>query len=67
MTADCKRAQRSAASGLSRHTRQFSAKATQFFSDLEDDNSREFWRANAEVFEREVKQPMTELLESARR
>jgi uncharacterized protein (TIGR02453 family) len=42
----------------------FSAKATRFFQNLEDDNSREFWRANAEVFEREVKQPMTALLES---
>src|SRR5918994_5913356 len=42
----------------------FRAEATQFFADLEDDNSREFWRANAEVFEREVKQPMTALLES---
>src|ERR671912_1838459 len=42
----------------------FRAEATQFFADLEDDNSREFWRANAEVFEREVKQPMLALLES---
>ena len=42
----------------------FSAKATRFFQDLEDDNSREFWPANADIFEREVKQPMTALLES---
>ena len=36
----------------------FSAKATRFFQDLEDDNTREFWLANADVFEREVRQPM---------
>ena len=42
----------------------FSAKATRFFQDLEDDNSREFWRANTEVFEREVRQPMGALLEA---
>ena len=42
----------------------FSAKATRFFQDLEDDNSREYWRANTEVFEREVRQPMGALLES---
>lgn len=42
----------------------FSAKATRFFQDLEDDNSREFWQAQADTFAREVKQPMTALLES---
>ena len=42
----------------------FSAAATRFFQDLEDDNSREFWLANADVYEREVKQPMLALLES---
>ena len=39
-------------------------KATRFFQDLEDDNSREFWNAHKDVYEREVKQPMAELLES---
>src|SRR5918995_4704021 len=42
----------------------FRAAATRFFSDLEDDNSREFWRANADRYDREVKQPMLALLES---
>lgn len=42
----------------------FRAAATRFFADLEDDNSREFWRANAEVYDREVKQPMLNLLET---
>jgi uncharacterized protein (TIGR02453 family) len=42
----------------------FSAKAMRFFRDLEDDNSREFWLAHADGYEREVKQPMTALLES---
>jgi uncharacterized protein (TIGR02453 family) len=42
----------------------FGPKATRFFQDLEDDNSREFWTAHADIYEREVKQPMTELLES---
>jgi uncharacterized protein (TIGR02453 family) len=42
----------------------FSPKATRFFQDLEDDNSREFWTAHSAIYEREVKQPMTELLES---
>ena len=42
----------------------FSPGATQFFADLEDDNSREFWLAHADVFEREVKQPMLALLET---
>lgn len=42
----------------------FRTRATRFFADLEDDNSREFWLAHASVYEREVKQPMSELLES---
>jgi len=42
----------------------FRAAATRFFQDLEEDNSREFWLANADRYEREVKQPMTALLES---
>jgi uncharacterized protein (TIGR02453 family) len=42
----------------------FGAKATRFFQDLEEDNSREFWQANTDIYEREVKQPMLALLES---
>ena len=42
----------------------FRAAATRFFQDLEDDNSREFWLAHADTYEREVKQPMLALLES---
>jgi uncharacterized protein (TIGR02453 family) len=42
----------------------FRAAAMRFFRDLEDDNSREFWLANADTYEREVKQPMLALLES---
>ena len=42
----------------------FSTRATRFFADLEDDNSREFWLAHADVYEREVRQPMLALLET---
>ena len=42
----------------------FRASATRFFQDLEDDNSREFWLANADRYDHEVKQPMLALLES---
>ena len=42
----------------------FHTAALRFFQDLEDDNSREFWLANADTYEREVKQPMLALLES---
>jgi uncharacterized protein (TIGR02453 family) len=42
----------------------FRPAAMRFFQDLEDDNSREFWRAHADIYEREVKQPMLALLES---
>ena len=46
------------------NTTGFSPKASRFFQDLEEDNSREFWTAHSDIFEREVKQPMTALLES---
>jgi uncharacterized protein (TIGR02453 family) len=42
----------------------FRAAATRFFADLEEDNSREFWLAHADRYDREVRQPMTALLES---
>ena len=42
----------------------FSPKATRFFQDLEEDNSREFWTAHKDIYEREVKEPMAALLES---
>ncbi len=42
----------------------FRPAATRFFQDLEDDNSREFWLAHADVYEAEVKQPMLTLLDS---
>jgi uncharacterized protein (TIGR02453 family) len=42
----------------------FSAKATRFFEDLEDNNTREFWTAHKDVFDREVSQPLAALLES---
>ena len=42
----------------------FRPAAMRFFQDLEDDNSREFWLAHADVYEREVKQPMLALLDS---
>jgi uncharacterized protein (DUF2461 family) len=42
----------------------FSTRATSFFADLEEDNSREFWAANKAVFEQEVKEPMAALVES---
>ena len=42
----------------------FRASATRFFQDLEEDNSREFWLANADRYDRDVKQPMLALLES---
>jgi uncharacterized protein (TIGR02453 family) len=38
--------------------------ATQFFEDLEDQNTREFWLAHKAVFEREVREPMAALLDS---
>jgi uncharacterized protein (TIGR02453 family) len=42
----------------------FRPAALRFFQDLEEDNSREFWLAHAEVYEHEVRQPMLELLAS---
>jgi uncharacterized protein (TIGR02453 family) len=42
----------------------FRPAALRFFADLEDDNSREFWLAHADTYEREVRQPMTALVES---
>jgi uncharacterized protein (TIGR02453 family) len=42
----------------------FSPAATEFFEDLEDQNTREFWQAHKDVFEREVREPMAALLDS---
>ena len=42
----------------------FRPAALQFFQDLEDDNSREFWLARADTYDREVRQPMLALLQS---
>ena len=42
----------------------FSAKATRFFEDLEEENTREFWAANKPLYEREVLGPLNALLES---
>jgi uncharacterized protein (TIGR02453 family) len=42
----------------------FSPAATHFFEDLEDQNTREFWVAHKDVFEREVRGPMAALLDS---
>ena len=42
----------------------FPAEATEFFADLELDNSREFWLANKPVFERSVRAPMRALLDA---
>jgi uncharacterized protein (TIGR02453 family) len=42
----------------------FGPAATQFFEDLEDQNTREFWLADKAVFEREVREPMAALLDS---
>jgi uncharacterized protein (TIGR02453 family) len=42
----------------------FSSAATQFFEDLEDQNTREFWLGHKDVFEREIREPMAALLDS---
>ena len=42
----------------------FSPAATEFFEDLEDQNTREFWLAHKDLFEREVREPMAALLDS---
>jgi uncharacterized protein (TIGR02453 family) len=44
--------------------RGFPAEATEFYADLELDNSREFWLANKPVFERAVRGPMRALLDA---
>jgi uncharacterized protein (TIGR02453 family) len=42
----------------------FSPAATEFFEDLEDQNTTEFWLAHKDVFEREIRDPMAGLLDS---
>jgi uncharacterized protein (TIGR02453 family) len=42
----------------------FSTKATAFFAGLERDNSKDYWTANKAVFEKEVREPMADLLDS---
>ncbi len=42
----------------------FSPVATEFFEDLEDQNTREFWLAHKDVFDREIRDPMAALLDS---
>ena len=42
----------------------FSPAATEFFEDLEDQNTREFWLAHKHVFDREIRDPMAALLDS---
>ena len=42
----------------------FSPAATEFFEDLEDQNTREFWLAHKDVFDREIRDPMAALLDS---
>jgi uncharacterized protein (TIGR02453 family) len=42
----------------------FGPAATQFFEDLEDQNTRDFWLAHKDVFDREVREPMAALLDS---
>jgi uncharacterized protein (TIGR02453 family) len=42
----------------------FTAKATKFFKGLESDNSKDYWTANKAVFEKEVKEPMSALVDS---
>lgn len=42
----------------------FGPAATEFFEDLEDQNTREFWLAHKDVFDREVREPMAALLDS---
>lgn len=46
------------------HEGGFGPAALRFFDDLEEDNSREFWAAHLDTFEREVKVPMAALLGS---
>jgi uncharacterized protein (TIGR02453 family) len=42
----------------------FGPAAAQFFEDLEDQNTRDFWLAHKDVFDREVREPMAALLDS---
>ena len=42
----------------------FRPTALRFFDELEEDNSKKFWTAHVDEFEREVKAPMAALLES---
>jgi uncharacterized protein (TIGR02453 family) len=42
----------------------FTAKATKFFTDLECDNSKDYWTANKSIFENEVSEPMAALVDS---
>jgi uncharacterized protein (TIGR02453 family) len=42
----------------------FGPAATQFFEDLEDQNTRDFWLAHKDLFEREIREPMADLLDS---
>jgi len=42
----------------------FGSAATEFFEDLEDQNTREFWLAHKDVFDREVREPMAAVLDS---
>jgi uncharacterized protein (TIGR02453 family) len=42
----------------------FPHSATDFYVQLEEDNSREFWEARRDVYERDVRGPMTELLDA---
>lgn len=42
----------------------FRPAALRFFDGLEEDNSKEYWNAHVDEFEREVKAPMAALLES---
>ena len=41
----------------------FSTAALDFYEDLEDDNSKAFWSANKQVYDKEVRAPMLALLE----
>jgi uncharacterized protein (TIGR02453 family) len=42
----------------------FSARATEFFAGLEEDNSKDYWTANKAVFDKEVREPMAALVDS---
>ncbi|MGH3359911.1 MAG: DUF2461 domain-containing protein [Nocardioidaceae bacterium] len=42
----------------------FSTAALDFYEDLENDNSKAFWTANKEIYDREVKTPMLALVDT---